>query len=66
MSCGSADAKPSSPTKVSFASGSKESSPAPKIKQDGAVQIKQDGAVIDFFAAIEEEQPTMFNPNTNR
>lgn len=53
-----ADAKPSSPTKVSFASGSKDSSPAPKIKQDGAVH--------DFFAAIEEEQPTMFNPNTNR
>ena len=22
--------------------------------------------VIDFFAAIEEEQPTMFNPQTNR
>jgi hypothetical protein len=22
--------------------------------------------VVDFFSAIEEEQPTMFNPQTNR
>lgn len=36
------------------------SSPPPEVK------TPNNQAMIDFFTAIEEEQPTMFNPQTNR
>jgi hypothetical protein len=49
------DGKSSSPPKVSFSDASKDPSSS-----------KPDRNVQDFFSAIEEEQPTMFNPSTNR
>ena len=33
---------------------------------DGAAKPDASQAMQDFFAAIEEEQPTMFNPQTGR
>ncbi|KAF8909303.1 ANTH domain-containing protein [Gymnopilus junonius] len=52
----SAEGSTSAP-KVSFASSSKDQ--APKTTTPGNKDV------IDFFSAIEEEQPTIFNPQTN-
>ncbi|KDR80609.1 hypothetical protein GALMADRAFT_60535 [Galerina marginata CBS 339.88] len=53
------DASAKSPTKVSFASTSSSKEAAPKTTAPGSKDAS------DFFSAIEEEQPTMFNPQTN-
>jgi phosphatidylinositol-binding clathrin assembly protein len=39
---------------------------SPKKPADGAVKPEASQAMQDFFSAIEEEQPTMFNPQTGR
>jgi phosphatidylinositol-binding clathrin assembly protein len=45
--------------------------PTPSAKPEAIVKQKSDSistkhSLVDFFSAIEEEQPTMFNPQTNR